>query len=76
MDRINRSPFYLKHEVSETGFCLQVEPTQLGQIDRASFCLLTGSEERVTDISSIYWAQLRRFDVKSYTDSSLQNVMF
>jgi hypothetical protein len=32
------SCFYLKHNVSETGFCLrfQVEPTQLSPIDRAS----------------------------------------
>jgi hypothetical protein len=32
------SRFYLKHNVSETGFCLrlQVEPTQLGPIDRPS----------------------------------------
>jgi hypothetical protein len=31
---------YLKHDVSVTGFCLrlQVEPTQMGLIDRASQC--------------------------------------
>jgi hypothetical protein len=30
--------YFLKHNVSETGFCLrvQVKPTQLGPIDRAS----------------------------------------
>jgi hypothetical protein len=35
--------FYLKHNVSETRFCLrlQVEPTQLGPIDRASPYLRT-----------------------------------
>jgi hypothetical protein len=35
------SCFYLKHNFSETQFCLflQVEPTQLGPIDRASTCL-------------------------------------
>jgi hypothetical protein len=38
LDIINRPVFYLKHNVSETGFSLrlQVEPTQLGPIDRAS----------------------------------------
>jgi hypothetical protein len=38
------SSFFLsKHNVSETGFCLrlQVKPTQLGQIDRASSYLRT-----------------------------------
>jgi hypothetical protein len=35
------SLFYTIYNVSETGFCLrlQVEPTQLGQIDRARFYL-------------------------------------
>jgi hypothetical protein len=35
--------FYLKHNISETGFCLrlQVEPTELGPIDRTSPYLRT-----------------------------------
>jgi hypothetical protein len=39
--------FYLKHDVSVNGFylCLQVEPTQLGPIDRASLCLCSGPED-------------------------------
>jgi hypothetical protein len=43
LDSIHCPIFYLKHDVSETGLCLclQVEPTQLGQSDRASFCLWT-----------------------------------
>jgi hypothetical protein len=34
----NRSLYFSKHDVSETGFCLrlQVKPTQLGPIERAS----------------------------------------
>jgi hypothetical protein len=38
---IHRPVFCLKHNVSETGFCLlvQVEPTQLSPIDRSSPCL-------------------------------------
>jgi hypothetical protein len=34
----NRRVYFSKHDVSETGFCLrlQVKPTQLGPIDRAS----------------------------------------
>jgi hypothetical protein len=41
MDIIHRLVFNLKHDVSETGFCLrsQVEPTQFGPTDEASFCL-------------------------------------
>jgi hypothetical protein len=37
LDVIDDPVFYLKPDVSETGFCLciQVEPTQLGQIDIA-----------------------------------------
>jgi hypothetical protein len=33
--------FNLNHDVSETGFCLrlQVEPTQVGPIDRTNLCL-------------------------------------
>jgi hypothetical protein len=38
---IHRPVFYLKHDISETGFCLrfQVEPTQLGPVDTASLCV-------------------------------------
>jgi hypothetical protein len=37
LDIIHR-PFFKKHKVSETGFCLrpQVNPTQLDPVDRAS----------------------------------------
>jgi hypothetical protein len=40
-EHYSSSCFYLKHNVSETGFCLhlQVEPTQLVLINRASPCL-------------------------------------
>jgi hypothetical protein len=43
LDIIHRPVFYLKHKVSETGFCLrlQVIPTQLGPIDRGSPCTNT-----------------------------------
>jgi hypothetical protein len=36
-----RPAFYLKRKVSETGFCLRLEvvPTQLSPINRASSCL-------------------------------------
>jgi hypothetical protein len=42
LDIMHRPVFYLKHDVSETGFCLrlQVEPTQLCAIAKASLCLL------------------------------------
>jgi hypothetical protein len=37
LDIIHRPVFILKHEVSESGFCLsrEVKPIQLGSIDRA-----------------------------------------
>jgi hypothetical protein len=52
VDIILRPVFYLKHYVSQTGFCLrlQVEPTQLVPKDRASLspdqtsCLLGPTE--------------------------------
>jgi hypothetical protein len=41
LDIIRCPVFYLKPNVSETGFCLrfQAESTQLGPIDRDSLCL-------------------------------------
>jgi hypothetical protein len=41
MDIIHRPVIYLKHDISDTGFCLhlQVEPTQLRPIYRTSLCL-------------------------------------
>jgi hypothetical protein len=41
LENIHRLVFYLKHDISETGFCLRlkVEPNQVGQIERASLCL-------------------------------------
>jgi hypothetical protein len=42
-DIVHRPVSYSKHDVSETGLCLrlQVEPTQVGLIDRASLYLRT-----------------------------------
>jgi hypothetical protein len=41
LDIIRRPVFYLKKDVSETGFCLslQVKPTRVDPIERASLCL-------------------------------------
>jgi hypothetical protein len=38
LDIIHRLVFYLKHDVSEAGFCLrlQTEPTQMGLIEEPS----------------------------------------
>jgi hypothetical protein len=43
LDIIQPPVFYLKHDVSETGFCLHlhVEPAQVGQLESASICLQT-----------------------------------
>jgi hypothetical protein len=50
LDIINYPVFYLKHDVSETGFCLclQVEHTQMGTVKRASLYLRTKSGDRQT----------------------------
>jgi hypothetical protein len=70
---INHRPIFdLERDVSETVFCLrlQVKPTQLGPIYRAS---LDSSE---AEINFIYWAQLSRIYLKTKTESSLRNVVF
>jgi hypothetical protein len=58
--------FYLKHNVSETGFrlCLQVEYTQSDPVDGE--CNISPG----TETSSIYWAQLSRYNLKTETNSS------
>jgi hypothetical protein len=68
----NRLVYFSKHNVSETGFRLrlQVKPTQLGPIDKAS---PSGPE---IGTSSIAWTQLRRFHLQAETESSLRNVVF
>jgi hypothetical protein len=48
MDINHRSLFYLKYDVSETGFCLlHVERNQLSPIDRAIPSLLTPTTRAV-----------------------------
>jgi hypothetical protein len=44
LDIIHRPVFYLKYDVSETGFCLrlQKEPTRMGPIDIAGLSLDAG----------------------------------
>jgi hypothetical protein len=41
LDIVHRPIFYLKQDVSETGFCLhhEVEHTHVGPIEKASLCL-------------------------------------
>jgi hypothetical protein len=77
-----RSPYFSKHNVSETGLCLclQVKPTQLSPVDRVSPHLRTKITKITQDLrsgdrdSSIYWAQLSMFYLKTETESSLRNV--
>jgi hypothetical protein len=68
MNVIHHRVYYLRHDVSESGFCLllQVEPTRLGPIDRASPCNQSGTEK---ETSSIYWTKLRSFYLKTPTES-------
>jgi hypothetical protein len=62
------------HNVLETGFCLylQVEPTHLGPINGASPCLQRGKE---IGTSSINWAQLSRFHLKTDRIQSPKRVL-
>jgi hypothetical protein len=62
---IHRPVFYLKHDVSETGFFLHLKviPTHMGL-----------SPE--TGTSSVDREQLSRQHLKTETDSSLRNVVF
>jgi hypothetical protein len=71
VDIIHPPVFYLKHDISETGFWLrlQVEHTQLVSIDRASHC------DPETETSSISKAQLSRLHLKTRTESSLRYVV-
>jgi hypothetical protein len=75
LDIIHRPVFYLKHNVSEDGFCsrFQVEATQLGTIDRPSLCLRFLQK---TETSFDGWAKLSRFHLKTETVSSLRNLLF
>jgi hypothetical protein len=49
LDIIHRPFYLLKHNISETGFCLHVEvkPTQLGPVNRASPYLRTPAPTQV-----------------------------
>jgi hypothetical protein len=63
--------FYLKHNVSKTGFCLRllVVYTQLGPIDRA---IPWHRSQR----PALCWTQLSRFHERTETEYSLRNVVF
>jgi hypothetical protein len=57
------SVFYLKHDISENGFCLslQVEPTEMfPETETRAFC----------------WAHFSWFHLKRETESSFRNVVF
>jgi hypothetical protein len=68
-------PFFKKHNVSETGFCLhpQVKPTQLDPIDRASPYLQTPMS--VTQgVHKISTPQISLFHSKSKHSSQYTNL--
>jgi hypothetical protein len=58
LDIIHRPALYLKHDISETGFCLrlQVETTQMGPIQRSIFseCSVLVFVSVHTETCSIY----------------------
>jgi hypothetical protein len=71
LDIIHNPVYYLKHKISETGFCLllQMEPTHLVPVDRA------GPRCLRTETSSCYRAHLCRFHLQTGRESSLRNVV-
>jgi hypothetical protein len=52
LDIIHRPVYYLKHSVSETGVCprIQVEPTQLGPINRTNLLLFPEDGDRIQNV--------------------------
>jgi hypothetical protein len=56
---IHRPDFHWKHNVSETGFCLRLE---VERTPKPYWCCCWCPE---TETSSIYWAQLSRFHLKT-----------
>jgi hypothetical protein len=48
LDIVHRPVTYLKHDISETGFCvrLQVEASKLGLIERDSLCVRTPTKSK------------------------------
>jgi hypothetical protein len=79
LDIIHRPVYYIKHDVSETGFYLPLQVwTMLSLIGGLCSCWLykpywcCGSE---TETSSICWARLNRFHLKTETESSLRIVV-
>jgi hypothetical protein len=82
LDIIHRPVFYLKDNVSETGFSFrpQVEPTNLGPKDGATLRLhaLNWCFSRCpeTEDSSTDWAQLSSFHLETEKESSLRNAVF
>jgi hypothetical protein len=69
LDIIHRPVFILKHNVSEIGFCLrlQVKPSQLGSIDRAS---------PEIGMNFIYWALQGRLYLKTEGESVYEILCF
>jgi hypothetical protein len=64
-------------------FPSEVEPIQLGPVDRTSQFLETSFINRIGVVAGVwrqtisnYWAQLRRFHQNTETESSLLNIVF
>jgi hypothetical protein len=70
--------FYLKHNISEIGFCalLQMVAAQLSPIDRDLVSVSVSVCGPESETSSIYWALLSVFNLNMETESSIRNVVF
>jgi hypothetical protein len=68
LDIIHRPVYFSKHNVSETGFCLcvQVIPTQLGPIDRASPYLVSFNRFRGNVLKEPLSSNGKRLHIQTY----------
>jgi hypothetical protein len=73
LDIIHRPVYISKHNVSETGFCLQVKPTTLGQIDRPSVSAKTPKRaiNHMRAGHSSLKASLSTFNIASTADANV-----
>jgi hypothetical protein len=82
LDIIHRPHFYLKHNASETGFCLRLQVSLLSSAQQIALVsvVMLGERERecvcVCETNAIFWVQLGRFHLKTETVTSHRSVAF
>jgi hypothetical protein len=72
LDNIHRLAIYLKPDDSETGICLQFEPTQLGTTESCLCCCWCSK----TEITSIYWTLLVLIVIKFWVTQDFNKKIY